>query len=92
LASIVHQLFTLKSGRFFDVFWGGFWIDFDGPDPRKWSSRVSETLILIKSPFSSQGRFLMQTGPQKAPKIESKGHSKSTKKVMHFLIEKMIDF
>ena len=87
LASIFHYFFTLKINRFFDAFWGAFWMDFGGPDPRKWSSRVSETLILIKSPFSSQGRFLMQTGAQKASKMEPKGHSKSMKKVMHFLIE-----
>ena len=92
LASIFPHFFTLKSCRFFDVFWGGFWIDFGGPDPRKWSSRLSETLILTKSPFSSQGGFLMQNGPQNGAKMEPKGHSKSMKKVMHFLIEKCIDF
>ena len=86
------RFFHLKNDCFFDAFWDAFWMDFGGPDPRKWSSRVSETLILIKSPFSSQGRFLMQNGAQKAPKMEPKGHSKSMKKVMHFLIEKMIDF
>ena len=66
-------------------------MDFGGPDPRKLSSRVSETLILLKSPFSSQERFLMQNGAQNGATIEPKGHSTSTKKLMHFLIEKMID-
>ena len=57
LASIFHHFFTLKNDRFFDAFWDAFWMDFGGPDPRKWSSRLSETLILIKTPFSSHGRF-----------------------------------
>ena len=73
-------------------FWSAFWMDFGGPDPRKWSSRVHETLVLIKSHFPSQGRFLIKNGAQKAPKMEPKGHAKSMKKVMHFLIGKMIDF
>ena len=61
-------------------------MDFGGPDPRKWSSRLSETLILTKSPFASQGGFLMQNGAQNGAKMERKMH-----KVMRFLIEKMID-
>ena len=67
-------------------------MDFWGPDPRKWSSRVGETLILLKSPFSVQGFVLMQNGSQNGAKMEPKGHSKSSKKLMHFLIEKMIGF
>ena len=65
---------------------------FGGPDPRKSSSRVHETLILIKSPFSSQGHFLMQNGTHKAPKMDPTGHSKSTKKLMHFLLEQKYRF
>ena len=47
-------------------------MDFGGPDPRKSSSRLSETLIFTKSPFSFQGGFLMQNGPQNGAKMESK--------------------
>ena len=89
---IFHLFFLLKNDSFFYAFWDAFWMDFGGPDPRKLSSRLSETLILRKSPFSSQGRFLMQNGVQEAPKMEPKGHSKSMKKMMHFLIEQCIDF
>ena len=67
-------------------------MDFGGPDPRKSSSRLSETLILRKSHFTAQGRFLMQNGAQTAPKIQPKVHPKSTKKLMHFLVEKSTDF
>ena len=38
---------------------------------------------------SVQGRFFVQNGAQKAPKVEPKGNSKPTKKVMHFLLEKV---
>ena len=61
-------VFHLKNHRFFDVFWGAFWMDFGGPDPRKWSSRVHETLIFEKSPFSFWYRFLLNFGLQKPPK------------------------
>ena len=90
LVSLFHFFFILKIDRFFYVFWGAFWVDFGGPDRRKLSSRVHETLILLKAPFSSQERLLMQNGFQNEAKIEPKGHSTSTKKLMHFLIEKMI--
>ena len=68
------SLGLLRTDRFWDAFWDAFWMDFGGPDPPKLSSRVSETLILIKSPFSRPGRFLLENGALKAPKMESKGH------------------
>ena len=86
------MFFTLKKCCFFDAFWDAFWMDFGGPDPRKWSSRFSETLILIKSPFSSQGGFLMQNGPKHGAKMEPKGHSKSMKKSDAFFDRKMHRF
>ena len=67
-------------------------MDFGGPDPRKSSSRLSETLILLKSPFLVQGRFLIENGAQNGAKMELKSDEKSIKKVMHFLIKKIIDF
>ena len=66
-------------------------MDFGGPDPRKLSSRVSETLILLKSPFLAQGRFLIENGAQNGAKMELKSDQKSIKKVMHFFIEICID-
>ena len=67
-------------------------MDFGGPDPRKSSSRLSETLILLKSPFLAQGRFLIENGAQNGAKMELKSDEKSIKTVMHFLIKKIIDF
>ena len=55
-----------------NAFWDAFSRDFAGPDPRKWSSRVSETLILTKSPFSYQGGFLIQNGPQNRANMDPK--------------------
>ena len=49
-------------------------MDFGGPDPRKSSSRLSETLILLKSPFLAQGRFLIENGAQNGAKMELKSH------------------
>ena len=66
------SLGILRTDRFWDAFWDAFWMDFGSPDRPKLSSRLSETLILIKSPFSSRGGFLMQNGGQKAPKMEPK--------------------
>ena len=43
-----------KFGRLFDRGWDAFWDDVETFDPRKWSSRVHETLIFINSPFSPQ--------------------------------------
>ena len=71
---IFHLFFLLKNDSFFYAFWDAFWMDFGGPDPRKWSSRLSETLILTKSPFSSQGGFLMQNGPQNGAQMEPQRH------------------
>jgi len=68
------------------------WMDFGIPDPRKWSSRAGETLILIKSRSPSQGRVLMQNVLQNGVKIELNSDSKSLKKLMHFFIEIMIVF
>ena len=67
-------------------------MDFERPDPRKWSSRVSETLIFTKSAFSFQVCFLMQNEAQTGANIDLKSDSESIKKVMHFLIETIIDF
>ena len=67
-------------------------MDFGGPDPRKSSSRLRETLILLKSPFLAQGRFLIENGTQNGAKMELKSDEKSIKKVMHFLIKQIIDF
>ena len=41
---------------------------FEPPDPPKWSSRLHEVLILRKSPFPLQGRFLMKFGGKLSPK------------------------
>ena len=67
-----HLFFSKKIHAFLDPFLDAIWRDFGTPDPRKLSSRVSETLILIKSPFSASGGFLMQNGGQKPPKMELK--------------------
>ena len=77
---------------FLEPFLDAIWMDFGIPDPRKWSSRAGETLILIKSPSPSQGRVLMQNVLQTEVKVELKSDSKSIKKVMHFFIEIMLDF
>ena len=61
------SLGILKTERFWDAFWDAFWMAFGGPDPPKLSSRLGETLILIKSPFSAQVRFLMKSQAHKAP-------------------------
>ena len=58
----------LRTDRFWDAFWDAFWMDFGGPDRPKLSSRLSETLILIKSPFSPQVGFLMKSQAHKVPK------------------------
>ena len=86
------SLGILKTERFWDAFWDAFWMDFGGPDLPTLSYRLRETLILIKSPFSPHARFWMQNGAQQAPKIQPKGHSKPSKKLMHFLLEKSTDF
>ena len=58
----------LKTDLFWDAFWDAFWMDFGGPDPPKLSFRLRETLILIKSPFSPQVRFLLKSQAHKVPK------------------------
>ena len=68
------HFFCSKNACFLDAFWDAIWRDFATPDPRKLSSRVHETLILTKSPFSFQGGFLMQNGPQNGAKMEPKKH------------------
>ena len=62
---VLLRLFTHpKNGLFLLMHVGGaFWKDFGSPDPRKLSFRVSEALILTKSPFSPKGRFSLQNGP-----------------------------
>ena len=67
-------------------------MDFGGPDPRKSSSRLSETLILLKSPFLAQGRFLIENGPKNGAKMELTSDQKSIKTMMHLLIKKNIFF
>ena len=62
------SLGLLRTDRFWDAFWDAFWMDFGGPDRPKLSSRLSETLILIKSPFSPQVGFLMKSQAHKVPK------------------------
>ena len=43
-------------------------MDFGGPDRPKLSPRLSETLILIKSPFSPWIRFVMKSQAHEVPK------------------------
>ena len=59
---------VLCTHRFFDWFWDGFWIDFEAPDPPKWSSRLHEALIFRKSQFSSHNRFWMSFGRKVSPR------------------------
>ena len=68
LAPIFGVFFTPKLHRFFNRFLDGFLEDFEPPDPPRWSSRLHEVLILRKSPFSLQGRFLMKFGRKMSPK------------------------
>ena len=56
----IDHCFDEKMHVFLDPLLDAIWMDFGIPDPRKWSSRVGETLILIKSPSPSQERVLMQ--------------------------------
>ena len=62
------SLGLLRTDRFWDAFWNAFWMDFGGPDRPKLSSRLSETLILIKSSFSPHVGFLMKREAHKVPK------------------------
>ena len=77
---------------FFSAFFDAFGMDFGSLDPPKLSSRVSETLIFKKSPFSFWYRFLLNFGPQKRPKIEPKSIKKSIEKSMQSYIEKRANF
>ena len=73
-ALIFHVFFDQKMHRCLHRFREAFWRVSGRPDPRKLSSRVHETLILTKSAFSFQRRFLMQNGTQKSPKMEPKSN------------------
>ena len=54
-----------RTDRCSDASWDAFWMDFGGPHRPKLSSRLSETLILIKSPFSPRvGFFYEKSSPQ----------------------------
>ena len=81
-----YPFLRLTNDRFFNAFWDAFWMDFGGPDPRKWSSRLSETLILLNSPFSPQGRYLMENGALKAPKTKLKSMKNRLKNLMKTLL------
>ena len=70
--TVFHVFFSLKIDGFFNVIWDAFWMDFGSPDPRKWSSRLSETLIFIKSPFSPWNRFWMENGGESGAKMMPK--------------------
>ena len=48
LTSFFNHFFNEKTHRLFGRLREAFWRDFDAFDPRKWSSRVSETLIFRK--------------------------------------------
>ena len=61
------SLGILKTERFWDAVWDAFWMAFGGPDPPELSSRVGETLMWKKSPFSPKARFLMKSQDHKAP-------------------------
>ena len=92
LGSIFDVFFNQKLGWFSNPFFDAFWMDFGSPDPPKLSSRVSETLIFEKSPFSSWYRFFLNFGLQKPPKMDLKSSRKSIKKSMKFYIEKRTTF
>ena len=57
LASFVDQFLAQKIHRFLGHLWWSFCMVPEGPEPRKWSSRVHETLIFAKSPVLLRGRF-----------------------------------
>ena len=54
-------------------------MDFGGPDPRKWSSRLSETLIFKESLFSFLDQFCLDFLGPGAPKWYRKGSKKLQK-------------
>ena len=58
----ILTFFGQKMHRFWDRFWEAFWRVSGAPDPPKLSSRLSETLIFRKSPFSPWNRFWMENG------------------------------
>ena len=66
--------------------------DFEGPHPRKWSSRVHETLIFAKPPFSPQRRFLIKFEVENGVNMEPKCLKKSIEKVMIFSLKKVSIF
>ena len=74
VASFFYDFSDKKMHYFLDRFWEAFWKAFGTPDPRKWCSRIHKTLILTKSAFSFQKRFLIQNGPQKTPNMHPKSH------------------
>jgi len=81
-----------QSTTFWDRFSEAFGRVSGTPDPPKLSSRVNETLIFKKLHFSLQAGFWMQNAPQTPPKMDPKSFKKHIKKMMHFLIQKNIDF
>ena len=81
-----------KSTTFWDRFSEAFGRVSGTPDPPKLSSRVYETLIFEKSPFSFWYRFLLNFGLQKPPKMDPKSTRKSIKTSMQFYIEKRTTF
>ena len=61
-----------KMHRFSASFWEVILRDFEGPDPRFWSSRLHETLIFAKPPFSPRSRFLIKFEVESEVKMEPK--------------------
>ena len=87
------KVFSMKkSTTFWDRFSEAFGRVSGTPDPPKLSSRVYETLSFKKLHFSLQAGFWMQNAPQTPPKMDPKSFKKHIKKMMHFLIQKNIDF
>ena len=57
LASFVDHFLAQKIHRFLGHLWWSFCMVPESPEPRKWSSRLHETLIFKNTPFSLQTRF-----------------------------------
>ena len=89
---VFRSFFQWKMHRFPDSFWEVILRDFEGPDPRFWSSRLHETLIFAKPPFSPRSRFFIKFGVENEVKMEAQCLKKSIKKVMMFLPEKVSIF
>ena len=88
LASCLDPFLAQEIQRFLGHLWWSFCMVSEGPEARKWSSRVHETLIFAKSPVSLRGRFSMKMKLKKGPKMVPKWLAKSLNKSANFFVEK----